>query len=308
MSMIASARPNWLKVRLQNSRKYRQIDAYHRNHGLNTVCRSAACPNQGECWGKGTATFMILGDICTRGCRFCNITTGSPLAVDQEEPSRVAAAIAELKLNHAVITSVTRDDLDDGGAAQFIRLTEEIRRQAPQCRIELLIPDLQGNWSALGTIMEAEPDILAHNLETVPRFYEKVRPGASYSRSLELFLRACVINPKITLKSGMMLGMGENHQEITKSMHDLLCVGCQVLTLGQYLAPTANHYPIDRYLGKDEFNRLKQQALELGFEHVESGPLVRSSYHADEYGSRDTDAEKELYGNDNYQYQAGRPV
>lgn len=308
MNTIISTRPNRLKVRLQRSGKYRQIDAYHKRHGLNTVCRSAACPNQGECWGKGTATFMILGDICTRGCRFCNIAAGVPGQVAADEPSRVAAAIAELKLDHAVITSVTRDDLPDGGAAQFALLTEEIRRQAPQCRVELLIPDLQGNWSALETILCAKPDILAHNLETVPRLYEQVRPGASYNRSLELFLRACVIDPKITLKSGMMLGMGETMQELAKSMRDLLCVGCQILTLGQYLAPTSAHYPIARYLDSSEFEQLKRRALELGFDHVESGPLVRSSYHADEYGKQSGGSENERGRDDHYQYQAGRPV
>lgn len=280
------ARPSWLKVRLQRSHKYEQIDAYHKHHGLNTVCRSAACPNQGECWGKGTATFMILGDICTRGCRFCNITTGLPIQLDLEEPSRVAAAIAELNLNHAVITSVTRDDLEDGGASQFACLTEEIHRKAPQCRVELLIPDLQGDWEALETIIDAGPNILAHNLETVPRFYEQVRPDASYRRSLELFLRARVINPQVTLKSGMMLGMGENFYEIKRSMKDLLCVGCQILTMGQYLSPTSDHFPIARYLSEGEFDQLKSLAFDLGFEHVESGPLVRSSYHADEYGSQ----------------------
>lgn len=285
MKMIVS-RPSWLKVRLQRSHKYEQIDAYHKHHGLNTVCRSAACPNQGECWGKGTATFMILGDICTRGCRFCNITTGLPIHLDQDEPFRVAAAIAELNLNHAVITSVTRDDLEDGGASQFVRLTEEIHRQAPQCRVELLIPDLQGNWKALEAIINAGPDILAHNLETVPRLYEQIRTGASYHRSLELFLRACVINPQVSLKSSMMLGMGESYHEINQSMKDLLCVGCQVLTLGQYLAPTAAHYPVTRYLSENEFDQLKKLAFNLGFEHVESGALVRSSYHAGEYGSQ----------------------
>ena len=276
-------KPDWLKVKLQRSRGYKLFDLYHKKFGRNTVCKSTASPNQGECWGKGTATFMILGDICTRGCRFCNIATGAPKAIDSDEPKKVAAAIAELQLKHAVITSVTRDDLKDGGASQFAHLTEEIHIQVPNCQVELLIPDLQGNWAALEIILAAGPDILAHNLKTIPRLYENVRIGASYHRSLELLLRARVHSPQVKIKSGMMLGMGENLQEIHKNIKDLLCVGCHALTLSQYLTPTAGHYPMTRHLTAEEFRQLQIFALDLGFEHVESGPLIRSSYHADHY-------------------------
>ena len=275
-------KPDWLKVRFTAGPNFARIDKYHRQHGLNSVCRSAACPNQGECWSKGTATFMILGDICSRTCRFCNVGHDTPLPVDPQEPSRVAEAIAELGLKHAVITSVTRDDLPDGGAAHFAALTREIKRQAPECRIELLIPDLQNNRDALKAILDAEPQVLGHNLETVPRLYPLVRQGANYQKSLSLLARAKEIAPQVVSKSGLMLGMGEKPEEVMQTLHDLRQVHCQVLTLGQYLAPTKEHFPVERYVPPEEFDNLKLQADALGFDHVEAGPLVRSSYHAEE--------------------------
>lgn len=282
MSRKQLRKPDWLKVRFSAGPNFARIDRYHRQQGLNSVCRSAACPNQGECWSKGTATFMILGDICSRTCRFCNVSHDTPLPVDPQEPVRVAKAIAELKLKHAVITSVTRDDLPDGGASHFAALTCEIKKQAPECRIELLIPDLQGNQQALKTILEAEPLILGHNLETVPRLYPQVRQGAEYQRSLTLLAQVKELAPQIVSKSGLMLGMGEKRDEVIQTLKDLRQVHCQVLTIGQYLTPTKEHFPVERYIPPEEFDELKQQAETLGFDHVEAGPLVRSSYHAEE--------------------------
>lgn len=275
-------KPDWLKVRFTGGENFARIDAYHRRHGLNSVCRSAACPNQGECWSKGTATFMILGDICSRNCRFCNVGHADPQPPDPEEPHKVAAAVAELGLKHAVITSVTRDDLADGGAAQFAALTREIKKLAPDCRVELLIPDLQGDQQALKTVLDAGPLILGHNLETVPRLYPLVRQGADYRRSLQLLEQVREISPQTVRKSGLMLGMGEARNEIVQTLRDLRAVDCQVLTLGQYLAPTKEHFPVDRYVPPEEFAELRTLGRELGFDHVEAGPLVRSSYHAEE--------------------------
>jgi len=282
MSTQPPRKPDWLKVRFPAGPRYAQIDRYHRDKGLHSVCRSAACPNQGECWSRGTATFMILGAECTRGCRFCNVQHQVPQPPDPEEPVKVAAAVAELGLRHAVITSVTRDDLLDGGAAHFAAVTRAIRAQAPRCRIELLIPDLQGDWSALGVILASGPDILGHNLETVPRLYDQVRQGASYQRSLELLRQAARVAPKLPTKSGLMLGLGEARSEIEAVMRDLLAVDCRRLTIGQYLQPTREHQPVIRYAPPEEFAALKQFGLELGFVQVEAGPLVRSSYHAEE--------------------------
>ncbi|TYO98491.1 lipoic acid synthetase [Geothermobacter ehrlichii] len=275
-------KPDWLKVRFPAGSNFARIDRYHRRQGLHSVCRSAACPNQGECWNRGTATFMILGDHCTRDCRFCNVTGVPPLPVDPEEPARVAAAIAELKLRHAVITSVTRDDLADGGASAFAAVTREIRNRLPDCRIELLIPDLAGNHDALQVILDSRPDILGHNLETVPRLYPTVRAGADYRRSLELLRQAAERAPGIPTKSGLMLGLGEQRSELLQVMRDLRQAGCGRLTLGQYLQPTRTHQPVARYLPPEEFAELKAIGLRLGFEHVASGPLVRSSYQAEE--------------------------
>jgi lipoic acid synthetase len=282
MPKLQQRKPEWLKVKFPGGPEYNRIDRYHRQQGLNSVCRSAACPNQGECWSKGTATFMILGDSCSRQCRFCNVQSSDLFAPDPEEPKKVATAIAELKLNHAVITSVTRDDLADGGASHFVALVKEIRNKAQNCRIELLIPDLQGNWQALAEIVASEPDIIGHNIETVPRLYRQVRPEAIYQRSLELLSQLRQLSSTVITKSGLMLGMGETEAEIRQVMQDLRANHCQILTLGQYLAPTSEHHPVDRFVTPDEFQQLARHGEALGFEHVESGPLVRSSYHAEE--------------------------
>ena len=282
-------KPDWLKVRFPAGPNYARIDRLHREQGLHSVCRSAACPNQGECWEQGTATFMILGDHCTRDCRFCNVTHETPLPVDPQETDKVAKAIAELKLNHAVITSVTRDDLEDGGAAQFAAVTRAIHAYRPECRVELLVPDLQGNHEALSTILMAKPEIFGHNLETVPRLYPLARAGADYQRSLDLLAAAAQTAPDIPTKSGLMLGMGETMDEIPSVMQDLQKAGCRMLTLGQYLQPTRHHLPVVRYVEPAEFASLRDAGLQLGFAHVEAGPLVRSSYHAAEQFEGDSD-------------------
>ncbi len=274
-------KPDWLKVKFPAGKHFAKIDRFHRQHGLHSVCRSAACPNQGECWSKGTATFMILGDQCSRHCRFCNVTSGALPAPDPQEPAKVAEAISELELKHAVITSVTRDDLADGGASHFASLIEEIRRRS-DCRIELLIPDLQGDWDSLEIILAAGPDILGHNTETVPRLYPEVRPEAVYERSLELIAEVHRRHPEIVTKSGLMLGMGETEAEVLHVMEDLRDHHCRLLTLGQYLAPTRQHYPVQRYVTPEEFAAYAEKGKSLGFDHVEAGPLVRSSYHAEE--------------------------
>ena len=275
-------KPEWLKVRFPGGANFTRIDNYHRQQGLHTVCRSAACPNQGECWGQGTATFMILGNLCSRNCQFCNVDAGALSPPDPQEPGKVARAIAELKLRHAVITSVTRDDLPDGGAEHFAQLVKEIRQQAPHCRVELLIPDLQGNWQALSTILSAGPDILGHNIETVPRLYSLVRPEANYQRSLRLLAESRNLKPSVLTKSGMMLGLGETREEILQVLRDLRQHGCQLLTLGQYLSPSSAHFPVQHYIPPEDFQSLAEQGRTLGFHHVEAGPLVRSSYHAAE--------------------------
>lgn len=286
MSKNYIRKPEWLKVKFPAGENYTRIDRYHRLNGLHSVCRSAACPNQGECWSQGTATFMILGETCSRHCRFCNVGSGQLAPPDLQEPSRVAKAIADLQLKHAVITTVTRDDLPDGGASQFVDLIREIRQQTADCRIELLISDLQGNWSALASILAEHPDILGHNVETVPRLYSQVRPEAQYQRSLDLLAEVQRVDPSIVTKSGLMLGMGESDDEVLQVMADLRDHHCQLLTLGQYLAPTRQHYPVQRYVHPDEFAAYAKKGLELGFDHVEAGPLVRSSYHAEEqYGA-----------------------
>jgi lipoyl synthase len=281
MKPSSTRKPDWLKVRFPGGPAYARIDRYHRETGLHSVCRSAACPNQGECWSRGTATFMILGDRCTRGCAFCNVSSALPLPPDPQEPEKVAKAIAELGLRHAVITSVTRDDLADGGAGQFAALVTELRRFAPDCRVELLIPDFAGNRLALQTVLKAGPDLLGHNIETVPRLYPAVRQGASYQRSLELLAAVRVLTPELPSKSGLMLGMGEEPEELRSVLADLRAAGCAYLTLGQYLAPSLRHHPVARFVPPAEFTEWRQQALTMGFAHVEAGPLVRSSYHAE---------------------------
>lgn len=282
MPRLNQRKPDWLKVKFPAGPEYARIDRYHRQQGLNSVCRSAACPNQGECWSKGTATFMILGNNCSRHCRFCNVASNALQPPDPQEPAKVAQAIAELKLKHAVITSVTRDDLPDGGAGHFVALVEQIKRQAPDCRIELLIPDLQGDWNALQQIIDSGPDIIGHNIETVPRLYAEVRPEAEYNRSLELLSQIKQRAAGIISKSGLMLGMGETEEEVLQVMRDLHRHQCQILTLGQYLQPTRQHYPVQDYISPAQFSRLAELGHALGFEHVEAGPLVRSSYHAEE--------------------------
>lgn len=282
-------KPDWLKVRFPAGPNYARIDRLHREQGLHSVCRSAACPNQGECWEQGTATFMILGNHCTRDCRFCNVAHETPLAVDPQEADKIARAITELGLRHAVITSVTRDDLADGGASQFAAVTRAIHAYSSKCHVELLIPDLQGNHAALSLILAAEPEILGHNLETVPRLYREARAGANYQRSLNFLVAAKMIAPDIPTKSGLMLGMGETIEETFEVIKDLHLAGCNMLTLGQYLQPTRNHLPVFRYVDPEEFNDLRQKARQLGFDHVEAGPLVRSSYHAAEQFEGDDD-------------------
>jgi lipoic acid synthetase len=253
-----------------------------RELNLHTVCEEAQCPNIGECWNHGTATFMILGDVCTRACSYCAVAHGRPKEVDTAEPVRVADAIRTLDLNYVVITSVDRDDLKDGGASIFADTIRETRARLPQCRIEVLNPDFQGNEAALHAVLDARPDVLNHNTETVPRLYRMARSGGRYQRTLELLDRARRYAPDIPTKTGVMVGLGEEHDELIATFQDLREAGCGILTIGQYLRPTAQHAPMVRYYHPDEFAALKRAALDMGFVHVESGPLVRSSYHAHE--------------------------
>jgi lipoic acid synthetase len=275
-------KPEWLKVRAPGSPSYLRLKGIMRELNLHTVCEEAQCPNIGECWNHGTATFMILGDVCTRACSYCAVSHGRPAAVDPAEPTRVAHAIKTLDLNYVVITSVDRDDLADGGASIFADTIRETRARLPECRIEVLIPDFQGDEAALRTVLDAKPDILNHNTETVPRLYRMARSGGRYARTLELLRRSRSYAPDIPTKTGLMVGLGEEHDEIVRTLEDLRGVDCQVLTIGQYLRPSAAHAPMARYYHPDEFRALKDIALALGFVHVESGPLVRSSYHAHE--------------------------
>jgi lipoic acid synthetase len=272
--------PRWLKAKAPGSPGYLELKRLVTDLDLNTVCQSAHCPNIGECWESGTATFMILGDVCTRSCGFCAIKTGRPQWLDEGEPERVAEAISRLELRHAVITSVNRDELPDGGAGIFARTIRAVHALCPGTSVEVLIPDFQGNWDALELVLGAQPEILNHNIETVPRLYHIMRPQARYERSLELLDRALRHGPAPT-KSGMMLGAGESRPETQQSIRDLADVGCSILTLGQYLSPSSQHVPVDRYVHPDEFVELRDFALGLGFRHVESGPMVRSSYHAE---------------------------
>jgi lipoic acid synthetase len=275
-------KPDWLKVRAPGSPRYLRLKGLMRELNLHTVCEEAQCPNIGECWNHGTATFMILGDVCTRACSYCAVSHGRPSAVDTAEPSRVADAIWTLDLDYVVITSVDRDDLTDGGASIFADTIRETRAQLSACRIEVLIPDFQGNEAALRTVLDARPDILNHNTETVPRLYRMARSGGRYARTLELLERSRRYAPDIPTKSGVMVGLGEERDELIATLQDLRRVGCGILTIGQYLRPSAAHAPMARYYHPDEFRELKERALEMGFVHVESGPLVRSSYHAHE--------------------------
>jgi lipoic acid synthetase len=274
-------KPPWLKVRFPGGDNYIRLKRLMRDENLHTVCEEAHCPNIGECWQAGTATFMILGDTCTRACGFCAVKTGRPDVLDKLEPMRVARAVQQMSLTHAVVTSVNRDDQPDGGAEIFAQTIRWIRRLSPNTSVEVLIPDFEGNWDALATVMAAQPEILNHNTESVPRLYRRVRPKARYPRSLELLRRAKELDPGAVTKSGLMVGLGETKAELQQVFADLVDNGVDVLTIGQYLRPSAKHLPLVRYYDPEEFDQLRGDALALGFKHVESGPLVRSSYHAE---------------------------
>src|SRR5580693_5858048 len=279
----AHPRPSWLRVRFGGGPNYQELKRILRTLDLHTVCESARCPNMGECWEHRTATFMILGNICTRTCSFCAVPSGKPLGPpDQDEPERVARAVERMGLRYAVVTSVNRDDQPDGGSAIFAETIRAIRERVPGCKVEVLIPDFRGVWSALETVLEARPDVLNHNTETVPRLYPQVRRGAIYERSLELLRRAKQFAPNTPTKTGMMLGLGETREEVRAAMEDLVHQGTDILTLGQYLQPTPEHLPVVRFVHPDEFAEYKEWGEQIGFRHVESGPLVRSSYHAHE--------------------------
>ncbi|MEO6025964.1 MAG: lipoyl synthase [Candidatus Binatia bacterium] len=278
--MIARRHPEWIKARAPTGRAVAETRRIVRDLGLHTVCEEAQCPNLGECWSHHTATVMLLGDTCTRNCRFCAVSHGKPLTVDAEEPDRVADAVARLGLRHVVMTSVNRDDLPDGGAGHFAATAEAVHARVPECTIEVLIPDLQGNHDALATVVASPIAILNHNTETVPRLYKQVRPGAVYERSLGILAAAKRLRPGLRTKTGLMLGLGETHEELLAVLADLRSVACDVLTLGQYLRPSMNELPVERYVTPDEFAALGTEARALGFAYVESGPLVRSSYHA----------------------------
>jgi len=275
-------KPEWLKARAPVGDNYHDLKKLARSLNLHTVCESAHCPNIGECWNHRTATFMMLGNTCTRRCGFCAVPKGRPDAIDFDEPRRVAEAVATLGLKFAVITSVNRDDDILGGARAFAMVIDEIRKQAPGCQVEVLVPDFQGNEDAIRTVVEARPEILNHNTESVPRLYRAVRSGARYERTLRLLEYAKTLNPTVTTKSGVMVGLGEEMDELLQVYRDLATVGTDVLTIGQYLRPSKDHLPMARYYTPDEFVFMKQEALKMGFRHVESGPLVRSSYHAHE--------------------------
>jgi lipoic acid synthetase len=274
-------RPSWLRAPAPVGENYRELKKLVTDLKLHTVCESAACPNVGECWNRRTATFMILGNVCTRRCGFCAVQKGAPLAVDYDEPRRVAEACEALGLKYAVITSVNRDDRKDGGAELFALTIRSIRERIPDCRVEVLVPDFQGSHAAMEIVMEARPDVLNHNTETVPRLYRQVRLGARYERSLEMLEYAKQLRPDIPTKSGLMLGIGETPDEVVSVMRDLHAHRVDILTLGQYLRPSPKHLPILRYVPVEEFNEFKRMGKEMGFAHVEAGPLVRSSYHAD---------------------------
>ncbi|MDE3062281.1 MAG: lipoyl synthase [Acidobacteriota bacterium] len=275
-------KPDWLKARAPVGENYHGLKRLARSLGLHTVCESAQCPNIGECWHHKTATFMMLGNLCTRRCGFCAVPKGRPEPIDMDEPRRVAEAVAALGLEHAVITSVNRDDDLLGGARAFALVIEEIRRQAPKCRVDVLIPDFQGDREAIQVVVEAKPEVLNHNTESVPRLYRAVRSGARYARTLELLRYAKELNPAGITKSGVMVGLGEETPELLDVFRDLAAVQCDILTIGQYLRPSRDHLPMARLYTPREFAELKTEALRMGFRHVESGPLVRSSYHAHE--------------------------
>jgi len=279
-----TGRPEWLRVRFPGGENYQDLKGLVGRLQLHTVCESARCPNIGECWEQRTATFMILGNLCTRACGFCAVPHGRPEGLDTDEPQRVAEAVAHMGLDYAVITSVNRDDLEDGGAAIFADSIRALRARVPGCKVEVLIPDFRGNWEALATVVRARPDVLNHNTETVPRLYRQVRRGAVYERSLELFVRAKQLSRSfgttLPVKSGIMLGLGETREEILAVLGDLRAHQVDILTVGQYLQPTTQHLPVVRYYPPEEFAEIKRAGEAMGFRHVEAGPLVRSSYHA----------------------------
>lgn len=277
-------RPDWLRIRLQTTDSFGRLKSTMSHLKLHTVCEEARCPNIYECWSDGTATFMIMGDTCTRACGFCNVKTGRPAALEVEEPEQVAEAVRQMKLEHAVITSVDRDDLEDGGAHHIAQTILAVRRQNPNTKVEVLIPDFQGDAQALAVVLQARPDVLNHNTETVPRLYWRVRNRAKYGQTLELLRRADVFRresfPQMLTKSGIMLGLGESSEEVYQTIADIRAQGTDVLTVGQYMRPTLKHLPVERYWSPEEFAAIREYALGLGYRFVESGPLVRSSYHA----------------------------
>ncbi len=277
---LPERKPPWLKVKAPGGPNYMRLKGLMRELDLHSVCEEAHCPNVGECWEHGTATFMILGDVCTRNCAYCAVAHGRPPKYDIAEPHRVAKAIAEMGLRHAVITSVDRDDLPDFGAWVFAETIRQIHERIPDCSVEVLVPDFQGNHDSIRTVLEARPEIYNHNTETVPRLYKKARPGGRYLRVMDIFSYVKRVAPDIPTKTGMILGMGETKEEVVAVMRDLRDVDVDILTLGQYLRPSDAHIPLDRYYTPQEFRELYQIGMEMGFRHVESGPLVRSSYHA----------------------------
>lgn len=277
---LPERKPSWLKVRAPGGPNYLRLKGMMRELELHTVCEEAHCPNVGECWEHGTATFMVLGDVCTRNCAYCAVSHGRPPKYDIAEPARVAEAAERLKLRHVVITSVDRDDLPDFGAWIFAETTRQIHARLPGCSVEVLVPDFQGSETSIRTVLEAGPEIYNHNTETVPRLYKRCRPGGRYERVMKIFRLAKEIAPDIPTKSGIIVGMGETVEEIMRTMRDLRDVDVDIITIGQYLRPSDKHHPLDRYYTPDEFRRLYDVGMEMGFRHVESGPLVRSSYHA----------------------------
>ena len=280
-TVIKAKKPKWLKDKLPTGEAYKKVRNLVSEHKLNTICESGNCPNMGECWGAGTATFMILGNVCTRSCGFCAVSTGKPEKVDVFEPGRVANSVKLMKVKHAVITSVDRDDLKDGGSEIWVNTVKAIRRQSPSTTLETLIPDFAGNWKNLQNIIEIAPEIVSHNIETVRRLTKTIRVQAKYNRSLELLLR--LKQGGMKTKSGLMLGLGETHDEILETLQDLRSVNVDIVTLGQYLQPTPKHAPVEEFITPDQFEMYKNYGLELGFKYVESGPLVRSSYHAEKH-------------------------
>jgi len=273
--------PSWLKMKMPKGEKYSKVKNLVDHYGLHTICTSGNCPNIGECWNRGTATFMILGDICTRNCRFCGVKSGRPLPPDEREPEKMAESVRIMGVKHCVITSVDRDDLDDQGAGLWAQTIIEVKRVNPQTKVEVLIPDFRGEKPLIQKVIDAGPDVVSHNLETVERLTPVIRSASSYRRSLEV-IRYIAQNLKIA-KSGIMLGLGESHDEILQTMDDLLETGCKVMTIGQYLAPTINHMPVKKYISPEEFTEYRDTGLKKGFSFVESSPLVRSSYHADKH-------------------------